>query len=239
MTALRQYPAARTDFGPIALRRDAPIVSHHALSLRDDTDGGDWSEAFALSETQLAVSIGDVCGHDAKASTIMSQLRRDVRFEAALTDHPGRVLSAVNATLYRRGWSTYATAIFGVIDLDTRTLSFSSAGHPAPYVILPRGSDLRRTSSPARKSMPLGVAPSLTLDVHTVRLDAGALVVFYTDGVTEIERDAQLGERRLRAAVRHAYRRPGDDAARAIADHIDLAGRRRDDASIMTFWMRA
>jgi serine phosphatase RsbU (regulator of sigma subunit) len=222
----------------IVLRGDGPIVSRHALAFRNGSEGGDWSEAFALSETQLAISMGDVCGHDAKASSLMARLRREVRFEALLSDDPASVLSAVNASLCHRGWSTYATAIFGVIDLKARTLAFASAGHPAPFVVEPLRSRVFRARVPRRRSMPLGVAASLALDVNWVQLSPGTLVVFYTDGVTEIEHDARVGERRLRAAVHYAYGRPGADSASAIAHYIDLAGRRRDDASIITVRMR-
>ncbi len=238
MIAPLYAPPARARGGAIALRGDGPIVSRHALALRDDTEGGDWSEAFALSETQLAISMGDVCGHDAKASSLMARLRREVRFEALLSDDPASVLSAVNASLCRRGWSTYATAIFGVIDLEARTLAFASAGHPAPFVVEPLRSQVFRARVPRRRSMPLGIAASLALDVSWVQLSPGMLVVFYTDGVTEIEHDSSVGERRLRAAVHYAYSRPDADSASAIANHIDLAGRRRDDASIITVRMR-
>lgn len=239
MIAQRQLRALSAVFGEIAPQAERPVVSRRAIALHHDTEGGDWSEAFPLSPTHLAISIGDVCGHDAEASEIMTHVRSDVRLQARVSRDPAHVLRAVNATLFRRAWPSYATAIFGVIDLEARTLVFSSAGHPAPYIVEPRGSHFLRAPASVLGGMPLGVAPSLKLDVRTVTLVAGALVVFYTDGVTEIEHDWRLGERRLRAAVRYAYRRPYADAAGAIALHIDLAARRRDDASILTVRMRA
>jgi len=207
-------------------------LSHHSIAAGGGAEGGgDWSETFALSGTQFAVSVGDVCGHDDDASKMMVQLRRDIRSEACASRDPARVLSAVNENLCRRGWSRYATSIFGVLDTEKRTLVFASAGHPAPFLMDRAQAGFLRVPL---GDMPLGVQGSLQIEAHHVELEDDALLVFYTDGVTEMERDAVVGETRLREAVRVAYRVPGIEPAYVIARHLRLRQRRVDDASILT-----
>jgi serine phosphatase RsbU (regulator of sigma subunit) len=206
-------------------------LSHHAVSADGRSEGGDWCETFSLGGSRLAISIGDVCGHGAAASEIMVALRRDIRSEAHGTSDPARVLHAVNERLCRYRSATYATSIFAVIDVRAQTLAFANAGHPAPLLMEnSRSRFLRRD----RGDMPIGIEPSLQISTHRIELAPDALVVFYTDGVVELERDAGLGERRLREAVRIAYHAPGAAAADAIAIRLRLARRKHEDASILT-----
>ena len=206
-------------------------LSHHAVSADGRSKGGDWCETFALGGSRLAISIGDVCGHGAAASAAMVAIRRAIRSEAGGATDPARVLHAVNERLCLDRSATYATSIFAVIDVPTQTLAFANAGHPAPLLMEDcRSRFLRRE----RGDMPIGIEPSLQISTHRVELSRDALVVFYTDGIVELERDAGLGERRLREAVRIAYHAPGVAAADAIATRLRLARRRHEDASILT-----
>jgi serine phosphatase RsbU (regulator of sigma subunit) len=206
-------------------------LSHHAVSADGHPKGGDWCETFALGASRLAISIGDVCGHGAAASDVMVGIRHDIRSEARGTTDPARVLHAVNERLCLDRFATHATSIFAVIDVPTQTLAFANAGHPAPLLMENcRSRFLRRE----RGDMPIGIQPSLQISTHRIELSPDALVVFYTDGIVELERDAGLGERRLREAVRIAYHAPGVAAADAIAIRLQLARRRHEDASILT-----
>jgi serine phosphatase RsbU (regulator of sigma subunit) len=210
---------------------DRMTLSHHAVSADDRSKGGDWCETFAVTGSQLGISIGDVCGHDAAASRLMVEIRCDIRFETYPGRDPATVLHAVNERFWRRGTSSHATSIFGIIDIPTQMLTFASAGHPGPLVMESNRSRFLRSK---RSDMPIGIQPSLQMVTHRVSLEPDTLLVFYTDGVVELERDVATGERRLREAARRAYHAPGSAAADAIADHLQLSRRKDDDASILT-----
>jgi serine phosphatase RsbU (regulator of sigma subunit) len=186
---------------------------------------------FALPGSQLAISIGDVCGHDDAGARLMIDIRRDIHEEARGAREPAEVLHAVNERMCRRGSTTYATSVYGIVDIRTQTLAFASAGHPAPLLVESGRARYLRTEP---GDMPLGIQPALQIATHRASLTSGALVVFYTDGVVEIERDAAAGEHRLRDAARAAFHAPGIAAAEAIARHLELRRRKRDDASILT-----
>jgi serine/threonine-protein kinase RsbW len=209
----------------------AMTLSRHALAADRTSASADWCEMFALPGSQLAISIGDVCGHDEAGARLMIDIRRDIREEARALREPSDVLRAVNERMCRRGSPTYATSVYGIVDIPTQTLAFASAGHPAPLLI--EGGRARFLRAQLG-DMPLGIQPTLQIVTHRVSLAANALVVFYTDGVVEIDRDAAAGEHRLRDAARVAFHAPGIAAAEAIARHLELPRRKRDDASILT-----
>jgi serine phosphatase RsbU (regulator of sigma subunit) len=206
-------------------------LSHHALAASAASAGGDWAEAFRISDRELAISIGDVCGHDAAASKIMLELRNEIRAAAFVSPDPAAVMRAVNDAFYRRLEATYATSIFGLLDVQDRSLLFASAGHPAPFMMARRQG---RFLGPSVNDLPLGIMPALEVTLHRVKIVAGALVVFYTDGIAEFDRDWTLGETCLHRAVRVAYRSPATTSASVIAEQLARITPRSDDASILT-----
>ena len=208
-------------------------LSHHALAVSASA-GGDWAEAFPVSDVELAISIGDVCGHDAAASKIMLELRNEIRTAAFVSPDPGAVMRAVNDAFYRRLEHTYATSIFALLDVERRSLLFASAGHPAPFMMSGRRA---KFLGPPVNDLPLGVMPALEVTLHRVSVYAGALVVFYTDGIAEFDRDWMLGETCLQRAVRAAYRSRTVTAASIIAEELSRVTRCVDDASILTLRM--
>jgi phosphoserine phosphatase RsbU/P len=209
-------------------------LSYHALAAAPPSEGGDWAEAFEVSDRRLAISIGDVCGHDAAASTIMRALRDEIRAAASVSPDPAAVMRDVNDAFYRRREATYATSIFGLLDVDRRTLTFASAGHPSPFLVAQRHA---RFLGPPINDPPLGIVPALDVALHHVPILGGALLVFYTDGIAEFDRDWMLGQNRLRAAARTAYRSPAVRSAALIAAQLSRLARRADDASILTLRM--
>jgi len=219
-----EEPWSSASFGRLTL-------SHHAVFADEHSGGGDWCETFALAGSQLAVSVGDVCGHDAAAARLMVDIRCDIRSEARAARDPAAVLRAVNERFCRRSTSSFATSIFGIIDIQRQTFSFASVGHPAPLLV---ESDRSRFLQSEHCDIPIGVQPSLEIATHHVALRPDTLLVFYTDGVVELERDAATGEQRLRKAARRAYQAPGIAAADAIARDVQLGRRMDDDAAILT-----
>jgi serine phosphatase RsbU (regulator of sigma subunit) len=71
-----------------------------------------------------------------------------------------------------------------------------------------------------------------------IALPRDVLMVFYTDGVTEHERDPIRGEAELVQAVQRAYGDPESDAASLIAEEVFRSGRGHDDAAVMALRIR-
>jgi serine phosphatase RsbU (regulator of sigma subunit) len=77
----------------------------------------------------------------------------------------------------------YATAILAHVERDR--LRWSNAGHPPPVLITPDGAARRLETIP---NPLLGLGSGAERDDHSLELEPGATVVFYTDGLVERRR---------------------------------------------------
>ncbi len=154
--------------------------------------GGDWYDALRLSDGRVVISIGDVAGTGLAAAVIMSSMRQVIRGVAQVYPDPVAMLDAADRTLKTEHPDRFVTAFVGVFDPVARTLSYASAGHPAPLVREDCGAIRTLDSS----GLPLGLRLRGETATSTVLPESG-LVVFYTDGLIEAERDIIDGLERL------------------------------------------
>jgi serine phosphatase RsbU (regulator of sigma subunit) len=151
--------------------------------------GGDWYDSFMLPDGSLTLVIGDVSGHDQSAAAAMAQVRNLLRgVSYTLQKPPARVLTGLDEAMHGLAVDVFATAIVAQVEQaerdaeqGLRTLRWSNAGHPPPILLRPDGTTELLESQP---DLMLGLA-SDGRDDHTVTLEAGATVVFYTDGLVE------------------------------------------------------
>jgi anti-sigma regulatory factor (Ser/Thr protein kinase) len=197
--------------------------------------GGDWFDAFNLPDARVGISVGDVAGHGLEAAAIMGEVRQAMRAAAVTASSPASVLEHVNQIVALHDSVGMVTAIFGIYDAQTSTLSYAVAGHPPPLLSLPRGFVRRLPGG----GLPLGAASAVQSRDWTFTLAAGAQAVFYTDGLIENDRDPIAGEQRLLEVVRGLSGDPSaspgqvDDPAMAIQDRVFHDAPNRDDAAVL------
>jgi serine phosphatase RsbU (regulator of sigma subunit) len=196
--------------------------------------GGDWCEAFAVGESVVALSIGDVCGHGIIKHAAMQALRGCIHDALAGGAAPAVAVEFANAFLRTYDCEENATAIVGLLDMRRRTLSFANAGHPPPLMAGPWGATFLEFS---HADVPLGVNATVDATTHVVNIAPTTLVVHYTDGVSEHERDPLTGAAELFAAALLAYEVPMTIPAALIEERLGLTGSNRDDAAILTVRM--
>ncbi|MGY1858277.1 SpoIIE family protein phosphatase [Modestobacter sp. SYSU DS0290] len=187
---------------------NAQIVVRYTPAAEAAQVGGDWYDAFGQPGGSTIVTIGDVLGHNTEAAAAMGQLRSMLRAIAVTTDAgPAEVLTRVDAAMTLLRTRTNATAV--VLRLEqtdeqarrgVTTVRWSNAGHPPPAVIAPDGGVRFLTAD--RADLLLGVDDATRRREHELELDAGAVLVLYTDGLIE-RRDADLdtGLARLESAL--------------------------------------
>lgn len=158
--------------------------------------GGDWYDAFEIGEGLVCVSVGDVTGHGLEAAITMSELRRAIRTATAAHDSPSAALNAVDAIASSQGLGI-ASALLGFYDPKFATLRYACAGHPVPILLTPQG---RGYPLPGGGTL-LGLGIGCASPERTVTLSSGTAIVFYTDGLTEYDRDIFAGEARLTDAI--------------------------------------
>ncbi|HEY8298142.1 MAG TPA: SpoIIE family protein phosphatase [Candidatus Baltobacteraceae bacterium] len=192
--------------------------------------GGDWYDAFTLPDGRVALSLGDVAGHGLEAATIMGEIRQAMRSVAVGDFTPAGVLEHINGVTNLRASIGMVTAIFGYYDPATRGLTYAAAGHPSPIVTVADGVSAFLPGG----GVPLGVEPSIDATDWRVTLPPGSQVIFYTDGLTEYDRDVVLGEALLlKAAARHDVRSAANPAE-GLQNAIFSKTTNRDDAAALT-----
>ncbi|MFJ9520860.1 SpoIIE family protein phosphatase [Kitasatospora sp. NPDC101801] len=225
-----------------AMLTDPPTVPGTGITARYQPGnraaevGGDWYDAFLLPGGRLALTIGDVSGHDLTAATTMGQLRAMLRSLAYnLTDDqtPADVLTALDRAAEGLGVGTFATAVHLHL---TRTgpgwrTDWSNAGHPPPLLLPATGEP--RFLTAAEADVPLCVAPDRQRHTHRAELDPGDTLLLYTDGLIEVPgEDLTTGLDRLLAAARHARGGSLDD----LCDHLlAQVPDTRDDIALLAF----
>jgi integral membrane sensor domain MASE1 len=163
---------------------------------REGLIGGDWYDAFELPDRRIVFSIGDVAGHGIEAAVAGARIRRSIFAAAFASADPADILATVGRS--QEIWlETPATAIVAIISADLSVLHYASAGHPPPIVAGPNiAAHLLEFGG-----VPFGVGVPVAASTYTVALERGAVIVFYTDGLTEFERNIDLAESRALEAV--------------------------------------
>jgi PAS domain S-box-containing protein len=192
--------------------------------------GGDWYDAFALPDGRIVVTVGDVVGHGLQAAIWMSKLRQSMQSAAMLSDDPGVLLTVANRTLRLLGADVFATAMAAIYDPASGSLTIASAGHPGPTI--------RRRDGTIEEHEYPGLILGLPIDeeyrLHQIALGEGDIVVFYTDGLLEVDRNADRGRELLRNALGIEDVREADHMATAIVERVLGGAVMRDDIAVLT-----
>jgi len=202
-TAYERERRVATTFQEAALSAslpDIPGIAFDAIyqaAMLEATVGGDWYDAFRLPDGRLVLSVGDVAGKGLDAAVAMASVRQSIRTAALINPEPVAVLNAVDRIVRAMGRAPFVTAFVGVLDPVCFELTFASAGHPPPLL---RGPD-RTVRTLFAPDLPLGIRGHADGAGTTVDIEPGSVLLCYTDGLTEFDRDALLGESVVAAAL--------------------------------------
>lgn len=149
---------------------------------RDAEVGGDFYDAFTLSDGSSALVIGDVCGKGPEAAALTALARYTIRAAAMDETDPQAILERLNGALLEQVTDgRFVTVSMTRISRgeDGLTMESVSAGHPLPLVT---GSGPPRPIG--EPGTLLGVVPDPDLPmVRDVLLPSESLVL-YTDGLS-------------------------------------------------------
>ncbi|MFF6998189.1 SpoIIE family protein phosphatase [Streptomyces sp. NPDC008313] len=167
--------------------------------------GGDWYDAFSLSDGATALAVGDVVGHDLEAAAGMAQVRNMLRAYAwALQEPPSRIVERLDEALMHITDVTMATMIFARLEETADgpwKLTWTDAGHPPPLLISHDGLAEYLTDG---HGILLGTGVRTPRTDGTFLLPPGSTLVLYTDGLIEESGhtlDEGLGRLRRHAAA--------------------------------------
>ncbi|MBM3888520.1 MAG: FHA domain-containing protein [Verrucomicrobia bacterium] len=178
------------------------------------TVGGDYYGFLELPDRRLAISLGDVSGKGLPAALLMAHLASDIRFSAISTPDPAAVVESVNRSLGDAGlMDRFVTLLFIVLDWTSHTLRLVNAGHAPPLLRHPSGQMEELGADVAGMVLNITLNPDNRYEAFSTTLEPGALLLLYTDGITDARNAA--GEMFGAERLHELFRRVPNDPAQA------------------------
>lgn len=223
--ARRLQDSAREAYAPSGrLEADVAIRTEPAQEL-----GGDFI-LVRESANGLFACIADISGHGIPAALFSALLQDAVGTALLRSDDPEHIITAVNQRVFAALPSEMFVTMFCCL-LSQRTLHFVSAGHEPGLLNRTTSTTAMELNSPG--GIPLGVLDDLKIPAGEVTLEAGDILLLYTDGVTDsigFGRD----EQRVRRFFASRQWPTADAAAGAIVAEAKRGGLEQpDDMSVV------
>ncbi len=201
--------------------------------------GGDFYDFFLLDKERLAVIIADVSGKSVPACLFMAVARTVIRTVANKNASTAETLFEANTVLSMDNQSNlFVTVFYGVLNLQTGELTYSSAGHTAPYLLNKSGAKQLEKN----QGMALGIIENtFPYEEKKIILTSGDTLFLYTDGITEaMNASRQLyGDEELqKGLIPLANHQPSEILTGVIEEVRTFAGAREQSDDITLLALR-
>ena len=180
--------------------------------------GGDYYDFIEREDGRLVIALGDVSGKGTAAALLMSSLHAAVHAQASANHSLSETITAVNRYLAENIPSNrFVTLFYAELDPQSGSLSFLNAGHNPPVIVHSAGTVEQLGSG----GLPLGIKADATFREGRTQLQAGDVLVIYSDGVSEAVSPSgeEFGTTRLHDVISHNM----DASAAGIRDRIEAA----------------
>ena len=200
--------------------------------------GGDFYDFFLIDENHLGIVIADVSGKGVPAALFMMACKILVQNQATNKPDPKAALEAVNAQICANNHDDmFVTVWLGIVDLTTGILTASNAGHEYPIIKQPNGHfEIYRD----QHGLVIGALKDSKYTEYTVKLEKGAMLFLYTDGVAEANNVnyEQFTTSRILDALNSRDINTSEDALNAVNDAVNEFTKEApqfDDLTMMCF----
>ncbi|MBC8142015.1 MAG: SpoIIE family protein phosphatase [Armatimonadetes bacterium] len=225
------------------------VALHYEPASDEAMVGGDFCDAFPVSDREVALVVGDMMGKGLSAAVGTAELKFSLRTLLRQYRDPAIALRLLNQLL----WETYTgergqnpplvPLSVAIANSHTQQLSVAVAGAEPP-MILRLDAETNATSTEEIKvgGLMIGTLPNEDYEKQTVAMSATDCFLMTTDGLTEV-RDAWtgafLGTKGVARLTHHALssRRPLEDITGALVRSVHNFGggkaAMRDDVSLI------
>lgn len=147
--------------------------------------GGDLYDVYS-GNGSVSVMVCDVSGKDFPAALLSFEVRAAIRSQFHSANHPGVILRNANQSLYEDlvRVNRFVTVTLLSIRQDGSSVVYSNAGHPSALHYRASDHQILHLES---TTFPLGIFANISAAVQPIDMEAGDVLLLYSDGLTEVE----------------------------------------------------
>jgi len=202
---------------------------------------GDYYDFIQIDRTRAAIALADISGKGIFAALLMASLQAALRSTATLDSHFGaaELVSRLNRHLFKNtSDDRYATLFYALYDSDAKTLTYTNAGHLAPFFV-----SEGRVQALDQGGTVVGLFEDYPYAQCTIEVTPGSLLVAFSDGLTEPESvyGEEFGVERLKAEVLRQRDMPVGTLAESLiaaAEQWSGTPEQADDMTVVVARMR-
>jgi sigma-B regulation protein RsbU (phosphoserine phosphatase) len=164
--------------------------------------------------------IADVTDKGVPAALFMALSRTLIRATASDGHTPANVLERANRLILADARSgLFVTCFYGILDVASGVMSFADGGHNYPLHYRTSTGMVEQLQA---QGIVLGIVPEPRFEQHATVIEAGDVVCFYTDGVTEAmnPRRQLFDEERLSEVLRRCHHLDPEEIIGRIIDAV-------------------
>ena len=219
---------------PRGATQAASAVKFFSIYHPSSSVSGDFFNFVRVSDTAVGVLICDVMGHGVRAALVTAMMRALEEQLGETAGDPGALLTEINRALRgilrQSGTTLFTTACYLVADVATSRIAFANAGHPSPLLVRGTPREVRPLTTAQTAGPALGLFEDVEYHTHECAMAADDLILFFTDGLFEVENasDEAFSERRLRESVRQRAGTPPAQLVNDVFSEIEHFAKGRD-----------
>jgi phosphoserine phosphatase RsbU/P len=196
---------------------------------------GDYYDFILLGPAQVGLALADISGKGIFASLLMASLQASLRSQASQSGTGSAELVArINRHIFTNtSDDRYATFFYSVYDCDAKTLTYTNAGHLAPFFITDSGCEELSEGGTV-----VGLFEEYAYTQRTLCVKPGTVLVVFSDGLTEPENvyGEEFGITRLREEAIRLRHLPAAKLAQSLitaAEQWSGTPEQADDMTIL------
>ncbi len=149
--------------------------------------GGDYYDYLYLNENEVAFCVGDISGKGMAAALLMANFQANLRSLINASGPLDNFVEILNDKVNQiTHGEKFITLFLGIYNLETRELLYVNAGHN-PSLLYNGGDNIEKLEL---GSTLLGMFEKLpSVNVGRVKLNPGAVIINYTDGLVDFENE--------------------------------------------------
>ncbi len=179
--------------------------------------GGDYVDALPMADGRVLLAAMDVAGKGLDAALVASGLHTTVHVCASYGVPLREMVRTLNNYLMAT-WKTWVTMAACIVDPRTGVIEAINCSHPNPLIV-GAGGHVRELA--AFEAVPLGLT-EFEIKTRSDRLRSGELLVFYSDGLSELydENDRMFGVEGVTEALAALVAGRGEAPASALVAQV-------------------